>query len=87
METRTYKKNLTVHFLGRYDQIHFKLYAAVDRDRRDVHYDDLLALKPTAEELEKAARWSMTHDVSEGYRTILKDFLEQIGCKNVADKL
>jgi len=28
------------------------------------HFDDLIALKPTSDELENAARWTMTHDVS-----------------------
>ena len=65
--TREFGQKLTIHFLGRYDQIHFKLYAAADQGA-GVHYDDLLALKPTADELEQAALWSMTHDVSEGYR-------------------
>jgi len=84
-EMRTYGKNLVVYFLARYDQIHFKLYAAVDQDGK--HVDDLMVLKPTAEELEKAARWTMTHDVSDGYKTVLKSFLEQIGYKDVSDKL
>ncbi len=87
VETRSYGKNLIVHFLSRYDQIHFKLYAAVDRDRRDVHYSDLVALDPIAEELEEAARWSMTHDSSEGYKEVLKDFLGKIGHTNVAKRL
>ncbi|GAH39672.1 unnamed protein product, partial [marine sediment metagenome] len=30
VQTRNYGKNLILHLLGRYDQIHFKLYAAVD---------------------------------------------------------
>lgn len=85
VESRNYGKNLIIHFLTRYDQIHFKLYAAVDRGGK--HVDDLLALRPTAEELEKAACWSMTHDISDGYKTVLKSFLEQIGYKDVADKL
>jgi hypothetical protein len=84
-ETRTYNKNLIIHFLTRYDQIHFKLYAAVDRGGK--HVDDLLALKPTPEELEKAAHWSMTHDTSDGYKKVLKSFLTQLGYANVADKL
>jgi len=29
----------------------------------------------------------MTHDPSEGYSQVLKDFLKQIGHKNVAEKL
>jgi hypothetical protein len=86
VESRTYGKNLTIHFLGRYDQIHFKLYATVDQSGGK-HYDDLMALKPTKKELAEAARWSMTHDPSEGYRGILKDFLEKIGHKDVSEKL
>lgn len=87
VETRTYGKNLVIHFLGRFDQIHFKLFAAVDRGRPDVHFDDLMALQPTAQELEKAARWSMTHDPSPGYKNTLKDFLRKIGYKDVAERI
>ena len=54
---------MTVYFIGRLDQIHFKLYAAADQ-RDGTHLADLRALKPTDEELETAARWAMTHDVS-----------------------
>ena len=78
--TRHYGKKLIIHFLGRYDQIHFKLYAAVDQGAGK-HLDDLLALKPTEIEMEQAARWSMTHDVSEGYRQNLKSLLEYIGLR------
>jgi hypothetical protein len=83
--TREFGRKLTIHFLGRYDQIHFKLYAAVDQGA-GIHYEDLLTLKPTADELEQAARWSITHDVSEGYRQILKDLLNHMGHNNVAEK-
>ena len=84
--TKEFGSKLTIHFLGRYDQIHLKLYAAVDQGA-GVHYEDLLTLKPTADELEQAARWSMTHDVSEGYRQILKDLLNHMGYSNVAKRL
>jgi len=84
--TKEFGSKLTIHFLGRYDQIHLKLYAAVDQGA-GVHYEDLLTLKPTAEELEQAARWSMTHDVSEGYQQILKDLLNHMGYSNVAKRL
>jgi len=86
VESRTFGKYLVIHFLTRLDQIHFKLHAAVDQSGGK-HYDDLIELKPTKRELEKAARWSMTHDPSEGYKTVLKDFLEKIGYKDVAEKL
>jgi len=76
---------LTVHFIGRLDQIHFKLYAAVDRG--GYHITDLLALKPSEAEIELAARWSMTHDVSEGYAMMLKQLLGEIGYGEVAVRL
>ncbi len=85
VETRSYGKKLIIHFLGKYDQIHFKLYAAVDQGGK--HFDDLMALKPTEKELEKAARWSITHDVSDVYKAILISFLEQTGHKDVAERL
>ena len=84
--TKKYGHKLTIHFLGRYDQIHFKLYASVDQGAGK-HFDDLLALEPTADELEEAARWSMTHDESEGYRLVLKDLLNHMGYKDVAERL
>jgi len=84
--TKKYGHKLTIHFLGRYDQIHFKLYASVDQGAGK-HFDDLLALDPTADELEEAARWSMTHDESEGYRQVLKDLLNHMGYKDVAERL
>ncbi len=84
--TRKYGKKLTVNFLGRYDQIHFKLYASADQGAGK-HFDDLLALDPTADELERAAGWSMTHDESEGYRQVLKDLLNHMGYGDVAKRL
>ena len=84
--TRHYGRKLIVHFVGRYDQIHFKLYASADQGAGK-HLDDLIALNPTSEELERAARWSMTHDVSDGYREGLKALLRHIGHNNVAERL
>lgn len=76
---------LVVYFIGRLDQIHFKLYAAADRG--GYHIADLLALKPADDELEAAARWTMTHDVSEGYRAVLKNTLWKLGYGTVADSI
>jgi len=84
-EKRRYGKIFTVRFLSRYDQIHFKLFAAVDQAGK--HYDDLKLLKPTASELKAAALWSMTHDVSENYRNELKRILIDLGFKNVAQEI
>jgi hypothetical protein len=84
--TRRFGQRLTIHFLGRYDQIHFKLYAAVDQGAGK-HLDDLLALKPASDEIEQAARWSMTHDISEGFKQSLKGLLDYLGFKDVAERL
>jgi hypothetical protein len=52
--------------LSRFDQIHFKLYAAVDQGPGK-HESDLRALSPSENELIAAARWSRLHDPSAGY--------------------
>jgi hypothetical protein len=86
VETRKFGRSLTIHFLSRFDQICFKLYAAVDQGIGK-HYNDLLLLEPNAHELEKAAQWSMTHDVSEVFRQSMKDLLRLMGYKDVAERL
>lgn len=83
---QTFGPRLEVHFIGRRDQIFFKLYAAADQ--RDLqHTGDLRALNPTPEELEAAARWTMTHDVSEPFKQSLKETLKELGHESVADRL
>jgi hypothetical protein len=71
---KVYGQYLTIYFISRIDQIHFKLYAAVDQD--GYHVQDLFALKPTEYEMEEAAKWVVTQDVSEVFKALLKDFLE-----------
>lgn len=83
---RTYGPRLTVYFIARFDQIHFKLYAAADQ-RDGTHLNDLKALRPTAAELEAAARWAMTHDVSDGFKMVLKELLTQLGYESVAETI
>ena len=85
LHTRAYGSRLTVHFIDRLDQIHFKLYAAVDRG--GYHVTDLEALKPTPAELTQAARWALTHDVSEEFRHLLKQTLERLGYGTVAQTI
>ena len=79
--TRHYGQALAVHFAGRLDQIHFKLYAMVDQ-AGGRHETDLRALRPSKEELIAAAHWSMTHDPSPGYRTVLKEALSVLGVED-----
>jgi len=47
---------LTVHLAGRFDQICFKLYAAVDQGPRSKHTADLRRLQPGRDEFMAAAR-------------------------------
>lgn len=78
LETRTYGRSLEVHFASRVDQIHFKLYAAVDMGPGK-HESDLRALQPSPEELLDAARWSQTLDPSEGFKRVLHECLAYFG--------
>jgi hypothetical protein len=82
---KVYGRYLTVYFISRIDQIHFKLYAAVDQD--DYHVQDLFALKPTENEMEMAANWVVTQDVSEVFKTLLKDFLEIHNYGDIAKRI
>ena len=70
---------LTLQVAGRSDQICFKLYAAVDQGGGSKHASDLRKLEPTRDELLTAARWSRTHDPSEGYREALVATLIALG--------
>jgi hypothetical protein len=79
--TRRYGQALVVHFAGRVDQIHFKLFAMVDQ-AGGRHETDLRALHPTTEELIAAARWSMSQDPSPGYRMVLMGALNTLGVED-----
>jgi hypothetical protein len=70
---------LTLQVAGRLDQVYFKLYAAVDQGAGSKHAADLRRLEPTRGELLSAARWSRTHDPSNGYRDMLVAMLKGLG--------
>jgi len=82
LQRRDYGEGLVVYLASRYDQIHFKLYAAVDQGPGK-HEQDLRALAPTEAELLAAARWSRTQDPSEGYAQVLRGALESFGVNGV----
>ena len=61
----------------RYDLIFLKLYAAADSEGpTSVHYQDLVALKPTHEELDGAAEWAKGQDPSVPFARILDQVLK-----------
>jgi len=78
---RIYGPGLEILFASRIDQIHLKLYATVDQGAGK-HLKDLEALQPTHPELLGAARWSRSHDPSEGYLDVLKRVLAHFGVHN-----
>jgi hypothetical protein len=82
LERHDYGGSLTVHFASRFDQIHFKLYAMADQGAGK-HEADLRALAPTRAELLTAARWTRTHDPSEGFREQLFAALAYLGVEDV----
>ena len=85
VETRSYGPSLIVHFASRFDLIHFKLHAFIDRsDIGGRHGTDLAALDPTPDELIAAGRWTMTHDPSPGYREMLEQGLAYLGVDSAA---
>ncbi|HEX3360556.1 MAG TPA: DUF6036 family nucleotidyltransferase [Solirubrobacterales bacterium] len=83
LERRDYGEALTIYLASRYDQIHFKFYAAVDSRGPGKHEKDLWALEPTEAELLDAARWSCTHDISPAHAETVRRALEFFGVKDV----
>ena len=79
-------ERLTVYMVSRLDQVHFKLYAAVDQ-LGSYHAADLKALEPTDAELLQALRWAVTHDPSDGFKMAIKLFLDGFGYGQLADRI
>jgi hypothetical protein len=77
-QTRRYAA-LTVRVAGRFDQLCLKIYAAADQGPRSKHLADLEALKPSGDELSRAAEWCRTHDPSPGFRQELQAVLKHFG--------
>jgi len=86
LTTKEYGRRLHISFISRRDQIFLKLHAAVDRDGGR-HLQDLLDLTPTPPELLDAARWTRTHDPSEGYLLLLREMLKSLGHAELAAQL
>lgn len=87
VEVRRYG-GLNLRVAGRFDQICFKLHAAVDRgELNGKHIDDLRALSPSTEELIRAGRWTTTHDPSEGFHSQLVLLLAILGVPDAEQHL
>ena len=84
---RAYGDCLKISFISRYDQIFFKLYAAVDQSVGSYHYHDLTDLKPTEDELKAAISWIFKQDDSEGFRMVLREVLNHLGFGGLGHEL
>ena len=85
-ERKEYGDLLTARFLDRYDQIHLKLYAAVDQSGGK-HLSDLNQLERSSDEITEAARWCIKQDPSPGFRQLLEWFLNEEGYSDVVDRI
>ena len=80
LDQRVHWQQLEGLWLGladRYDLIFLKLYAAADSlGPSSVHFQDLVALQPTQDELDSAAVWVRSQDPSPVFGEILDQVLE-----------
>ena len=85
--TKRYQgEKLSVYYISRLDQIHFKMYAAIDQ-LGSYHAADLKKLDPTEEELIQAVQWAKTHDPSDGFQLAVKLFLKEFGYEQLAERI
>lgn len=86
LERRTFD-GLVVWLAGRHDMVCFKLSAAVDQGPRSRHFGDLVELRPDRKDLLVAARWTLTHDPSPGFRALLVETLRVLGVEDADGQL
>jgi hypothetical protein len=71
--------NLNVGIVDRRDLVLFKLYAAADSTGPEsVHYQDIIALGPSANELNSARDWIKTQDASRDFHEVLDQVIEHV---------
>ncbi len=69
---------LNVGLVGRRTLVALKLFAAIDQGPRSVHYQDLITLAPTTEELEGVIMWVKTQDASEAFTLMLDQVIDHV---------
>jgi len=69
---------LAVGFVGRAGLIPLKLFASIDQGPKSKHWQDLIVLRPTEEELNQAADWVKTQDQSEYFKQFVEQASEQL---------
>ena len=84
LKKTTYGACLKVHFISRIDQVHFKIFAAMDPKEGTRHLSDLLDIEPSVDEVNAAVSWLLGRKVSAQFKTTLKQVLERIGHESIA---
>jgi len=78
---------LTVYFISRFDQVHFKMFAAMDPKDGTRHLGDLLDLKPRENEVTAAVAWLLGRKTSPEFKSGLFQVLERIGYERIAKQI
>lgn len=85
LKRKSYGRCLVLHIISRLDQIHLKLYAAMDpKTRIETHLGDLVDLEPTEAEARAAVDWLLKRKTSTDFRHKLKQVLDRIGHEKLA---
>jgi hypothetical protein len=91
MITRLVKKAygvcLTVYFISRFDQVHFKMLAAMSPEDGTRHLGDLLDLSPRENEVEAAVAWLLRRKTSPEFKAALRGLLDRIGYERIAEQI
>lgn len=69
---------LEVGFAGRSSLIALKLFATVDTSVTSVHFQDLVRLAPTDEELSEAAHWVEGQDAGPQFPNLVAEALQHV---------
>ncbi len=69
---------LHVGFAGRQALLALKLFAAVDQGPKSVHFQDLVLLDPTRQELDQAKAWVLTQDAGIEFPNLVHQTVEAV---------
>lgn len=69
---------LFLGLVGQQALITLKLFAATDRGPRSVHFQDLVALRPSASDLERAATWVRTQDANPDFASLVDQVIAHV---------
>jgi hypothetical protein len=87
-ERRDFGPSLTVYFIHRLDQVHFKVLAAADPKAGPHHMGDLkIWIRPTADEFQMAVDWLLKRKTSPWFRDRLRKVALELGHDDIAEKI